>query len=389
MPIWSTQLLWSKTVLLPIRIVPSVLNCARDNNVKIKTYRAADDKTKLCVSCGGWQLLCRELPALQELEDVQKSGLLPFLAQRKARAGLLVGALLSVLIGSFLGGRVWDVRVSGNTLLSDAQIVQELEKAGLGVGTPLTGLDTKAVARDVQLSSDRLAFVGINLRGTVAYVHVMESDVREEAQSYAGGNLIAAFDAVIEDLAVRHGSVAVKRGQVVKKGDLLVSGITEGSGGNRLVCAEGEVMGRVQRRIEIVLPRKSCAQTKANRQNIGFDIIFFGKRINICANTGNLPPTYDTIYKIEQLYVGDRVRLPIGIGRTVAVSYIDEEVTLSDQELVSLACRRLEAELALALRQGELVSKKTYGSFTEDAYVLVCEIECLEDIARLVEFEAA
>ena len=389
MPIPLAQFMWNKIALLNERSALAVINYARDNNVKINTYRMADDQIELRTSCQGWQKICRAMPALSTLGDVRDAGFLPYLARHVMRAGLLVGALLAVLLTSYLGGRVWDVRISGNTQLSDAQIMQVLEHVGFGVGTPLSGLDTKAVARDVQLSSDRLAFVGINLRGTVAYVHVMESDVREEVRPSGGGNLIAVSDAVVEDLAVRHGSVIVKRGQVVKKGDLLVSGITEGSSGDRIVRAEGEVVGRVHRQIEIVLPRNSHAQAQVVQQNVGFDLIFFGKRINICMNTGNLPPTYDTIYKIDRLYVGDQICLPIGVGRTVAVSYIGREVELSEQELIALACRRMEAELALALQGGELISKTTYGRFTDDAYILVCEIECLENIAGFVEFEAA
>ena len=55
---------------------------------------------------------------------------------------------------------------------------------------------------------------------------------------------------------------------------------------------------------------------------------------------------------------------------------------------MSLAHRRMEEALQQMLREGELLCKKTYGHFTEEAYVLVCDISCLENIATSVEFDA-
>ena len=383
------RFLWSKRFSLSARSFAAVLNYSREKRIKIKTYKKADDIIGVSVSHSGWLLLRAQFSFLQEMGEGQDSGVLPFLAGHKNRVGLLVGGIMALLLFCFLGGRVWDVRISGNTYLSDAQIAQELARVGLGEGQLLSELDTKAVARDAQLASQSLSFVGINVRGTVAYVHVIERKAQAgESGSREGGNLIASSDAVIDSLAVRRGEIAVKRGQVVKKGDLLVSGITEGSGGSQITQAEGEVFARVSRRFEIVLPRLSTVQQEKQRQTVGLSLVFWGKNINIYTNAGNLPPTYDTIYEEERLYIGDGVRLPFGLCRTVAVSCANESLPLSDEELVFLAQRRLAAELALALKEGELLCKKTYGSFTEDSYVLVCEVECLENIAELVEFDA-
>ncbi|MBQ8350957.1 MAG: sporulation protein YqfD [Clostridia bacterium] len=388
MKLLDIRFLWSKRLILPVQHVAKILNYAREKHIKIRIYHQADNKTPVQISYNGWRALCEHFPFLLETESEDR-GCVPFFIQQRQRAGLLLGGVLAMLLFSFLGGRVWDVRISGNTYLSDAQILQELENAGFGEGAALSSLDTKAIAGDVLLASQDLSFVGINMRGTVAYVHVVERmQQEEEDSSVQGSNLVAKTDAVIDTLSVKRGTIAVHRGQVVREGELLVSGITEGSDGSKLVRAEGEVFGRVSRRFEIVLPRNSTVRQTKQAQICSFSLVFWGKNINIYTNTGNLPPTYDTIYEIEQLYLGDNVRLPFGFARAVAVSYEEETTMLSDKELVDLAYARLEAELCLALKDGELLCKKIYGSFTEDSYTLICEAECLENIAKTVEFDA-
>ena len=381
---------WGQSVQAPIAYMADVLNISHEKHVKIKIYNKAEQDFSFLASKKDWGLLAGALPPLAQEASVTPPRLMRLRTWCLRRIGLLLGGWVAGFLVTALSDRVWDIRIAGNEALTDTQVLDMLGDCGLEIGSAFSNLQTKAVARDVCLLSQELSYVSINRRGTVVYVHVMERNAPQNDEAHAGGcsNLVATADGVIEDLAVRQGTVLVHRGQVVKKGDLLVSGMREGADGTQLFHADGEVYGRVERRIEIVLPRNLPVNQEKMRRTVGFSYVFFGKTINIFANTGNLPPTYDTIYEKEQWYIGGEFRLPFYSLKTVAIVYEPEETTLADEALVSLAHRRMEEALQQMLREGELLCKKTYGHFTEEAYVLVCDISCLENIATSVEFDS-
>lgn len=384
LPFW----LWNRTVFVPMRYIKDILDYSRQNRVKIKIRKTEGEQCFVCASYFSWRALAARFSFLLEVNDLHDGGMLPFLSKYKNRIGIPVGAILAILLFSFCSTRVWDVRISGNHRLSDTQVRTVLASAGLSEGCRSADLDTKKIAGEALLLSDDLAFVGINLRGTVAYVHIMEHVPKEKEDVPLGGaNLVASADAVVDSLSVKEGSVCVRPGRVVKKGDLLVSGITEGSTGNKLVYAAGEVYGRVEQHFEVSIPRAYPQTIETKRVCEEISLVFFGKNINIYHNTGNYPPTCDTIYEKRRLYLGRELRTPFEVVRKTVVTEESTTVLLEDEALVKLAYRRLYAGMQLSLQEGELLQKKLQGHFTEEGYTLSCDVTCLKNIAEVVEID--
>ena len=316
-------------------------------------------------------------------------GLIPLILRSRARAGLWLGAIAALVLLLLSGSRIWDVRVQGNHRLSDGRVREMLTESGLQVGMDTASLDRHAIASAMLRSSEELAWVSINMRGNVAYVELIErAVVPDAAENTHPANLVAACDAVIDSMDVKRGEARVAMGQVVSAGDLLVSGVTEGAAGARLVRADGSVYGRVQHRYTVTVPRMGETERITEEKLSGFSLIFFGKTINIYAGTGNLPPVYDTIYNQEQLYLFGDTRLPFGFVQTLCVVREKTGTAYGEDALVSLAMRRMEETMAAELGQAELLSRRFTGYFTDEAYVLICDVECIENIAKTVEFEA-
>lgn len=377
-------------ILLPACYYEAVWNALRDKRAFCKIRHVADGSISLNLSLSLWQTLQREQRAFITEAVVTEIGPFPVLLRHRRRVGLLLGALFAVGLFWLSTNRLWDIRITGNEFLSDKQITEELQQAGLTIGRSLSTIEARAIAEDVLLRSEKLSYISIHMRGNVAYVQVIERKAGENAEQLPDPcNLTATDDAVIESLAVKRGTVMVKPGQVVKKGQLLVSGIEEGSEGSRFFAAQGEVYGRVKREFSVTIPLHEPPINGMTQAPVEFSLILWGKRINIYANTGNLPPTYDTIYEREWIYLGKDTPLPFGYARTVAAWPRQDEGLLSSESIVTLAYRRMQQQLTQALSDGELLNKKTYGEFTEEAYILRCEAECLINIAQRKEFEAA
>ena len=350
-------------------------------------YCTAEDKFSLCVGSRGCKILKAAYTDDSSQISFEEYGLPAYLKSLLRRPGMILGCVMAVLIFCLGTQYVWDVRIEGNDELTDDVIEQALSSAGLSVGVRLSDVDRNRVTLAVLENEEGIAHLAINLRGGVAYVNVIESIDAPSAPVHTGGaNLVAASDAVIDSLSVRRGEVLVRAGQVVRKGDLLVSGVTDAHAGNRILYAEGEIFGKVQESFTVTVPLKSTETVTTGEKTVGFLINFFGKSINIACGGGNLPPTCGTIYNWERCMLPGNVALPISFARISVPITETADRYLEKSAAVSHAARLANEQLYRQLKDGELLCRTLEGYFTEDAYVLVCEYTCVRNIAKIQEF---
>ena len=321
------------------------------------------------------------------LNEGKPLGLFPHLWKKRARLGLLFGAVLSLFLFFCASSVVWDVRISGNEKMSDAEVRAELSAAGLGIGTRMDSFDRMHFTSSLLSRSENLSFVGVNFHGTVAYVQVMEQKKPEKDKAPVGGaNLVASTDAIIESLGVVRGDPVVARGDVVRAGDLLVSGVTDWVGGSHFVYAAGEILGRVEHSLEVTVPRTRPEKIESAERMIGISVNFFGKNINIYRDTGNLPAEYVTIDRETPFVLKEGCTLPFSLSVEYAAFDRYKERRFSDAETVRYAEELMKNKLSAEMQGRELLEKSMQGTFQGDTYVLTCRVIALENIARVSEF---
>ena len=102
---------------------------------------------------------------------VQKEGGVPcLLEQHRQRVGLLVGGGLALLVLCLACGVIWDVRVEGEGDIDTEEIRRELVLCGLHEGRRISSLDTDEIESLLLTRSGEVAWVSVNIKGTVAYV---------------------------------------------------------------------------------------------------------------------------------------------------------------------------------------------------------------------------
>ncbi len=317
-----------------------------------------------------------------ELKLGEKKGLPLFVKRNRSRVGLLAGALATVFLAVLLQSVVWRVEVSGNVNIPDKTIERNLAALGFGEGSHIKSTDLLAVADEYRLTHGDIAHMDIYCTGTVAHVRVIETASKDPEAQKAPASLVADRDAVIHSLDISHGSVAVTTGEVVKAGDLLVSGVVDGAHESVLLRAEGRVYGMLSDDIVVEIPLERTQNRVTERKNIGFKINFFGKSINICGNTGNLPPTYGTIVEEEVAVLPSGKTLPFSIEKTIAVVCEEETETLTEKEAFRLAFASLKTKLAALTRDGYLVSKVTAAEVSGGYCIVKCTATYITDIAK-------
>ena len=349
-----------------------------------------EERVRFCVS--EWEV--KRLLSLADAEGLPLSiegrrGLSRWLLRYGKRVGLLVGVLLAA-VTVFLGSRVvWEVRITGNEALDDATVLQMLSSCGLEVGSYLPTIEADLIESKMLLSYGEICWISVNLRGTTANVEILET-VRGGAETTDASNLLASRDGRIERIEVYDGQVGVKVGDVVREGDLLVSGVYDkGLLGYRSTRARGEVYARTVRDITVEIPLESCEKVYTGREWREKYVNFFGKRIKVFANNGHRGGECDIIYLDNGVSLPEGGSLPLGVHTVLYREYQINSVVLDEKEAMERAFDSLSSTLELMVTEtgAELLSKTVTCELDETSFRLFCTVICIENIALEREIE--
>ena len=367
-----------------------LLNLFMDYRVVYRDFMSEDDRvTFRCSSYSSLIItrLCRKNGI--ELTKTYSRGIPPALYRYRKRAGLFVGALIAAALLFIYDDYVWDITVSGNETVTYSEVVEALENHGLSVGSVISELNVDRIKTAVMVDDDRIAWMAINVEGTVAHVQIRENEKANGDTPKKPANVVAALDGQIEKVEVFRGSAAVISGQAVRKGDILISGIKDlKTGGFSVTRANGRVYAITERTFRVEIPYEYEQKNYEKAEIKEISVIFFGKIIKVLKINGNNGEFCDTIDRVDMIDLPGGNYLPFGIKRVESIPYSVTDGRYTADEAMELAYYRLEQDISASVPDAQILSKKIESEIGEDSYVLICTVRCIEDIAETVEFEA-
>lgn len=224
-----------------------LLNIASKNRISLWNLRFSRGKIIGCISFSDFYKLRSYKRKLKiHIRIINKCGLPLKTVRFKKRMGLLVGAVIFLAILKFLSGFIWCVDVEGNNTVKSEEIHNVCAKIGVRVGAKIKDTDSSELSQRLLLNMPTLAWSSINVEGCRATVNVTEiKNVNEDISIPT--NLKADADGEIIKISVTSGSVCVKVGDMVKKGDLLVSGVNQKNENGVFIHSSGTVTARTRK----------------------------------------------------------------------------------------------------------------------------------------------
>ena len=301
-----------------------------------------------------------------------------FLANWFVGIAVLVALAINILFSEI----IFDVRVQGNDTVPDYVITEALEKSGVSPGVFWNKLDLNKAEASTLLELPEISWININRRGSVAYVKVAESKngAASKPPDTRISNIVADRDCIIREINVISGAAQVKPGDVVKRGDVLISGTVEGEFGIELVHASGVVIGESTAQITQTVERRENVSLGVSTHLSEMRLNIFNLSINIFKNYRNSASECDIIEDNETLVVFSDRKLPFGVTRIYERMETYGEVEYTDSRMIEIAHSRHSRALAAYLSGAELVKIKTDGNFTQSGYsvssdiVYACEV---------------
>jgi similar to stage IV sporulation protein len=189
---------------------------------------------------------------------IERAGL-PFALQRMERRKFFAAGLVLFVVGLYLlSSVVWDVKVTGNERISEADVLAAAKKHGIHALQWKFKLDDPAVlAKRLMHELPGAAWIGVEIRGTQIRIEVVEAVQPTPKPLTSPRHLVSAHDAVITRIHTERGKPMVRVHQAVRKGQILISGLIgseDPKGSRAAVVAEGTVRGLVMYEYQIEMP---------------------------------------------------------------------------------------------------------------------------------------
>ncbi len=313
--------------------------------------------------------------------NVEKSfGLPVFLLKNRLRCGLIIGAVIFAVLIFLMKSCVWSIEIEGNHSLSDEQILNALSDAGLTEGSFKSSLNLRNIRQKLRLKLPGVSYVELNLDGSKAKVSIIEAKESKTEEKYPC-NLIAGYDGVIRRVEITCGEGAVKVGDMVKKGQLLASGIADSPvKGFFLLPANGRVLAAHTEKLEAFIPFEEEYFKRTGEFYEKYRLKLFNFYIKLYIGTGKEYPIYDKIYNYKELTVfGDT--LPIGLEKITLYEKVKEHKTLSESEALNAAHLLLDGMESERFGDAVVESKRLSETVTDKGVYIRGYYTVTEDIA--------
>lgn len=267
---------------------------------------------------------------------------LPFLLRPfRLRWGIAAGAVAAVVVLQLLSSRVWVITVQGNQTLPDEEILQVIAPLGVTVGADFKRVDIAAVQLTALEQLPKLGWLTVNQSGSTVEVLVREKDDSVKTEDNTPANIVADADGIVRSVTVTGGQAMVKAGDAVRKGDLVISGVTDSTVGPLLRRAKGTVIAQTSVELTIEVPFAETvrvSKTVAARPTF----LFFGLRLPLY--TANAPTGDYTTQTTRHLLTANGRELPVGWVVTRLMGEEETVVTRNADEALTEAYRRLEKQ---------------------------------------------
>ena len=303
---------------------------------------------------------------------------------------IIITSVVSLIMVLVLSSMVWDIRIEGDTVASEQRIETALRECDFYIGKVWHLCDFSEIEAEFLSSNPEFSWININRRGTVAYVVVSDNKNQDNNVGVKNGyaNIVASVDCIIEEIRVVKGKAMVKRGDVVKAGDLLISGVVSLEDTGEFCYAEGEVIGRMSDTVSVFVDRNYEKNLKTRETLINRELKIFDFSINIFKRYRKSNTECDIIDDVKVFSLFGKCLLPIRIISQYERVCTKETVEYTDEELVMLSSLRLSLAVTKRVVDADLVKIKTSGAFTNDGYSMSSDIEFIGNVGVALPFEA-
>ena len=301
---------------------------------------------------------------------------------------LTFGIAVLFVLTWYLPTRVLFLCVQGNERIPSGQVLDAARACGIQFGISGKTVRSERMKNALLEKIPDLQWAGINTSGCLATILVRERSPETEQSKTAGFKSIASIrDGYVTSCTVTGGTAACVPGQVVKAGQILISGYTDCGICIRAEDAQGEIFAETNHHFRTIIPSIATKRQK-NRDTIRrYGIILGKKHINLWKDSGIFPSTCGRMYEEYYITLPGGFSLPLGFYR--------ETITQWDCDRIPITPQEQEAEWK-SFAKNCVLNQTVAGSILQESHALTqldgvyqldSSFHCSEMIGRVITQE--
>jgi similar to stage IV sporulation protein len=318
---------------------------------------------------------------------VGKNGV-PFILHKYRKRKVLLGGVLFFVIGIMtLASFIWRIEIEGNAAVTRDAIAEFLESEGLRTGALKFRLNDRQLQTAILNHFPEISWADVHTRGTRTTVLVSEAIPPQEIfDRKTPVHVVAATEGLITGIVTAAGAPLVRQNDIVREGDMLVSGILEldpdmPGTPNVYVHAYAEVWARRYHTLEFSVPFtydvKIFTGRTANRHAIHL-LIGGNWRVNLPSGRNSFE-SYDRITTHRQIGAGGNYPLPFVLVTDRYLEFTPQARTRTPEEAKELADRMItgriihEFDFAIDITERKVSFSETPEGLTVNALIITHE----------------
>lgn len=155
---------------------------------------------------------------------IKEKGLAKPFLQLMRSFSMAIGALVFSIVAFVCNDTVFAFSFSGSGSIYSADVERYLAGIGITPFVRFSSFDISKVEDGILANNKNLSFVALSKQGSKLNLELVLAESRVDVLRGDVYELLSPNDAVIESIKVYRGTAVVKKGDAVKKGDLLVGG---------------------------------------------------------------------------------------------------------------------------------------------------------------------
>lgn len=276
----------------------------------------------------------------------------PFLAHRyRKRKGFFLGITICTILVYIMSLYIWDISFLGGSKYTPEALTKFLNDNHIYTGIRKSKVNCQEIEEEIRLKYKDIGWVSAEIRGTRLIIKITETNMpAPAAKAIEPSHIIASKNAIIKSIITRTGTPLVREGDVVRKGDILVSGIVTIKADfdevlrNQPVVADADIVCKSYYDYQDCFRMDYIHKLFTGSKKKGYYFELLGKKIFLYSPR-NSYENYDIIVNENALHVTDSFYLPFRCGTITTREYEKQTKKYSEEEAKAIANARLDRYL--------------------------------------------
>ena len=219
------------------------LNLCNARKIRLWDVKRCEEGYILAMSIKDYKKLRPIVRKTKTRSKICKKRGLPFIWNHlRVRTGLWIGALLFFILLYGYSLFIWSIEIEGQYSHTEPELKKYLKEISVVPGVRKAVLDCTKIEEAMRKHYVDIGWVSAEIRGTKMFIRIKETNlVKEQKKQGEPAHLIAPADGEIASVIVRKGTLTVRKGDMVKSGDILINGVISIVGDNELLIRKEAV----------------------------------------------------------------------------------------------------------------------------------------------------